>query len=75
MFRISDLNPHLKEFSRNELKKMLIRFMVKQAAERLKPALEKSHATRSCAGITLSVDNSVIDRFGQMIRCTYSWLS
>lgn len=46
------LYEHLKEFSRHELKKMLIRFMVKLAAERLKPVLEKSHATKSRAGIS-----------------------
>jgi len=69
------LYEHLKEFSLYSLKKMLIRFMVKLAVERLKPVLEKSHATKSRAGISLSVDNSVIDRFGKMIRCTYSWYS
>lgn len=64
---------HLKKFSLCQLKKMLVRFMVRQAAEQLKPVLEKSDATRSRAGITLAADNSVIDRVGRMIRCTYSW--
>jgi hypothetical protein len=54
---------------------MLIRFMVKQASEHLKPVLEKSAATKTRAGITLSVDNSVIDRLGRMLRCTWSWYS
>jgi len=49
--------------------------MVKIASERLKPVLQKSDATKSRAGISLSVDNSVINRFGKMIRCTYNWYS
>ena len=54
---------------------MLLCFMVKQAVEKLKPILEKSDATKSRAGITFSVDNSVIDRFGKLLRCTWSWYS
>jgi hypothetical protein len=54
---------------------MLVRFMVKQAIEHLKPVLHKSAATQSRAGMTLSIDNSVIDRFGKLLRCTWSWLS
>jgi len=27
------------------------------------------------AGVTLSVDNSVMDRFGKLLRCTWSWYS
>ncbi len=54
---------------------MLVKFMVKQAAETLKPVLSKSDSTISKSGITLSVDNSVIDRLGRMLRCTYSWYS
>lgn len=65
----------LKEWSLYYLKEMLLRFMVKQAAEKLKPILEKSDATKSRAGVTLSVDNSVIDRLGKLLRCTWSWYS
>ena len=54
---------------------MLVRFMVKQAIEHLKPVLHKSAATQSRAGMTLSIDNSVIDRFGKLLRCTWSWFS
>ena len=57
------------------MKKMLLRFMVKQASEQLKPVMSKSDATKSRAGMSLSIDNSVIDRFGKLIRCTYSWYS
>ena len=65
----------LKEISLYHLRKMLIRFMVKQAAEQLKPVLQMSDATQSRAAITLTVDNSVIDRIGKMLRCTWSWYS
>jgi hypothetical protein len=65
----------LKEWSVYHVKKMLLRFMVQQAVENLKPVLSKSAATRSRAGMSLSIDNSVMDRFGKLIRCTYSWYS
>jgi hypothetical protein len=65
----------LKDWSIYHVKKMLLRFMVKQAAEKLKPVMSKSASTQSRAGMTLSIDNSVMDRFGKLIRCTYSWYS
>ena len=49
--------------------------MVKKAAEEMKLVMSKSAATRSRAGMSLSIDNSVIDRFGKLIRCAYSWYS
>jgi hypothetical protein len=66
---------HLKELSLYTVKRLLIKFMVKQAAEQMRPVLEKSGPTRSRAGITMSVDNSVIDRLGRMLRCTRNWYS
>src|SRR6266705_1705821 len=65
----------LKDWSVYHVKKMLLRFMVKQAAEKLKPVISKSAATRSRAGTTLSIDNSVMDRFGKLLRCTWNWYS
>lgn len=65
----------LKDWSVYHVKKMLLRFMVKQGVEHLKPVLNKSAATQSRAGMTLSIDNSVIDRFGKLLRCTWSWFS
>ena len=65
----------LKEWSVYHVKKMLLCFMVKQAAEKLKPIMSKSAATRSRAGSSLSIDNSVMDRCGKLMRCTYSWYS
>ena len=69
------LYSHLKDWSLYHLKKMLISFMVKQAAEELGPILAKSDATRSRAAMTLSIDNSVIDRLGKFLRCNWSWYS
>ncbi|MDM8548484.1 hypothetical protein QUF72_00345 [Desulfobacterales bacterium HSG2] len=55
------------------LREMLIRFMVRQAAEQLRPLLKKSGATLSRAVVTLTVDNSVTDRLGKLLRRTWSW--
>ena len=69
------LYAHLGGWSLYYVRKILILFMVKQAVEELVPLLEKSAATQSRASLSLSVDNSVIDRFGHMLRCTWSWYS
>jgi len=69
------LYEQLKTLSLYALKKMLLDFMVHQAVEKLQPVLAQSAATQSRAGITLSVDNSVIDRLGRVLRCTYRWYS
>src|SRR5687768_11266630 len=50
-------------------------YTIKQAAEKLQPVMTKSASTQSRAGMSLSIDNSVMDRFGKLIRCTYSWYS
>jgi hypothetical protein len=65
----------LKDWSGYYLKAMLLRCMIKQAVEHLKPALQKSAATQSRAGLTLSMDNSVMDRFGKLLHCTWNWYS
>ena len=49
--------------------------MVKHAAEQLKRVMSKSASTRSRAGVTLSIDNSVMDRCGRLLRCTWNWYS
>ena len=53
---------HLQDWSLYQVKKMLLRFMVKQAAEKLQPVMTKSASTQSRAGMSLSIDNSVMDR-------------
>jgi hypothetical protein len=63
----------LKDWSVYHVKKMLLRFMVKHAAEKRKPVMSKSAATRSRAGTTLSIDNRVMDRFGTLLRWTWNW--
>lgn len=70
-----ELYRKLKELSLYQIKEIQLCFMVKQAAERLNQLSGKSAATLSRAAVTLSVDNSVIDRFGRMLRCTYTWYS
>src|SRR5207245_4895970 len=65
----------LKDWSVYHVKKMLLRFVVTQAAQHLKPVISKSAATRSRAGMTLSIDNSVMDRFGKLLRCAWNWYS
>jgi len=62
-----------KDWSVYHVQKMLLRFMVKQAAEKRKPVMSKSAATRSRAGTTFSLDNRVMDRCGNLLRCTWSW--
>jgi hypothetical protein len=69
------LYAQLKDWSLYYLKAILMRFMVKQAVEHLKPVLHKSSATQSRAGMTLSIDNSVMDRCGTLLRCTWNWYS
>lgn len=69
------LYAELQTWSLYYLREMLVRFLVHQAEEELNAVLSKSAATQSRAGITLSVDNSVIDRLGKLLRCTWSWYS
>ena len=69
------LYTRLKAMSLYSLQKLAVRFMVKLAAERLRPLQEKSAATRSRAGVTISGDDTVIERVGKTIRSTYRWYS
>ncbi len=62
-------------WSRYRLQQVLLKMMVHQAAAEIKAVRTKSAATKSRANITLSVDDSVIDRVGKRLRCTYSWYS
>lgn len=65
----------LQTWSLYYLREMVVCFLVHQAEEELTTVLKKSPATQSRAGLTLSVDNSVIDRVGKLLRCTWSWYS
>ena len=65
----------LKSMSLYSLQKLAVRFMVKLAAERLRPLQGKSAATQSRAGISLSSDDTVIERVGKTLRTTFRWYS
>ena len=65
----------LQGMSLYSVQKLMTRLMVKQAAEQLRPILEKSPATISRAGISISGDDTVIQRIGKKIRSTYRWYS
>ena len=69
------LYTQVKDWSLYSIKERLVRFMVKQAVEYLKPVVHKSAATQSRAGMTLSIDNSVMDRCGKLLKCTWNWCS
>lgn len=72
---VQSLYRRLKNISLYKLQKLSTRFMVKLAAEYLKPLQEKSPSTKSRAGITLTGDDTVIERIGKAIRCTFRWYS
>jgi hypothetical protein len=59
----------------DDLREMLLSFLVNPAGEALAPLFKKSPATQSSAGLTWSVDNRVIDRLGRGLRCPWSWSS
>lgn len=65
----------LKSLSLYSLQKLILGFMVKQAAPQLSEVLHKSASTQSRARISLHGDDSVIERVGKQIRCTYTWYS
>ena len=73
--RSQPLYAHLKSLSLYSLQKLMLGFMVKQAAEQLKQVLHKSAATQSRAGISIHADDSVLERVGKQIRSTYTWYS
>ena len=58
-----------------KLRKVLKLMMITQAVEQLKKIEQKSASTKSRAQITIAVDDSVIDRVGKRLRCTWSWYS
>ena len=49
--------------------------MVSVAAQNIQQIRTKSRATQSRANLTLAIDDSVIDRVGNRLRCTWSWYS
>jgi hypothetical protein len=58
-----------------KLQKVLKLLMLNVAVEQLQIIEKKSNSTQSRAKITLAVDDSVIDRVGKRLRCTFTWYS
>jgi len=58
-----------------KLKKVLKLMMINMAVEQLQIIEKKSNSTQSRANITLAIDDSVIDRVGKRLRCTFTWYS
>ncbi len=58
-----------------KLKKVLKLMMINVAVEQLQIIEKKSNSTQSRANITLAIDDSVIDRVGKRLRCTFTWYS
>ncbi len=58
-----------------KLRKVLKLMMINVAVEQLQIMEQKSTSTQSRGNITLAVDDSVIDRVGKRLRCTWNWYS
>lgn len=65
----------IKSWSVYLLRKMFLIAGCQEAAKVIRERLFMSAATLSRARITISVDDTVIDRLGRVIRLTYSWFS
>lgn len=63
----------INQWSLYRLKRTLLKMMVSQAAQSIKEVRKKSLATQSRANLTLAIDDSVIDRLGNRLRCIWSW--
>lgn len=69
------LYKHIKDLSVYQWKRMLMIIGCQQALPLIRDALSKSASTQSRRCITLSVDDTVIKRIGQILSYTYSWYS
>jgi hypothetical protein len=65
----------IKSWSIFLLRKMFRSAGLQEAASLIKDNLSKSPATLSRMRVTMSVDDTVIDRLGKVISLTYSWFS
>ena len=65
----------IKSWSIFQFRRMFLLAGYQEVSNLLKDALSKSPATLSRMRITLSVDDTVIDRQGNLISLTYSWFS
>jgi len=65
----------MKSWSVKQWRRMLVVVGCQVALEQLRHLQGKSAATQSRARVTLSVDDSVIDRWGRWLGLVYSWWS
>lgn len=65
----------IKSWSVYLLRRMFLIAGCQEAVRLIRERLSMSPATLSRARITISVDDTVIDRLGRIIRLTYSWFS
>lgn len=69
------LYDEMKNWSVKQWRRMLVVVGCQVALQRLREVTGKSAATQSRARITVSVDDSVIDRWGRWLGLVYSWWS
>ena len=65
----------IKSWSIFQFRRMFLLAGYQEVSQLLKDVLSKSPATLSRMRITLSVDDTVVDRQGKLISLTYSWFS
>ena len=66
---------HLKEFSHFQWKRLLLVIGCSTAVEQIKEIQAMSDSTQSRRCITISIDDTILSRFGQTISYCYSWWS
>jgi hypothetical protein len=71
----NDVYNAINSWSIYHMRKLFLNAGFSQVKELIAEVLTKSPATRSRMRITLSVDDTVIDRMGNLMSLTYSWFS
>jgi len=71
----SQLYQELKRWSLYQWRRQLMLIGCEYAVQRLKELDGKSAATLSRRRVTIAVDDTVVDRFGNLLSLTYSWWS
>jgi hypothetical protein len=71
----NDVYNAINSWSIHHVRKLFLNAGFSQIKELIAEVLTKSPATRSRMRITLSVDDTVIDRMGNLMSLTYSWFS
>lgn len=71
----SKLYRKLKEWSLYQWKRILLEVGCQKALEEIQKTMEMSASTKSRRRITISVDDTVVKRFGEVLSYTYNWWS